>query len=116
MFLTVIDLFLMTITLFLIAKTLISPPDVNRDNASVRVGNKSLNILYTNADKFLNKRDLLSVQIIRQPTPDIILISEMLPKAPNAVLNLSLFALPGYLLYLNFDPDNYNSIAQTHVE
>ena len=65
--------------------------------------------MYTNADQFLNKRDLLSVQIIRHPIPDIILISEMLPKAPNVVMNLSLFALSGYSLYLNFDPDNYNS-------
>ena len=33
----------------------------------------------------------------------------MLLKAPNVVMNLSLFTLPGYSLYLNFDSDNYNS-------
>ena len=32
----------------------------------------------------------------------------MLPKAPQAVINLSLITLPGYHNYLNFDPDNYN--------
>ena len=96
--------------LFLVPRILISllssPPDENPDNVSERIRSKSLNILYTNADQFLNKRDFLLVQIMTHPTPDIILISEMLPKAPNVVMNLSLFTLPGYSLYLNFDSDN----------
>ena len=66
-----------------------------------------MKVLYTNADQFLNKRDHLLVHIAGN-TPDIIVISEMLPKAPQAVINLSLITLPGYHNYLNFDPDNYN--------
>jgi len=35
----------------------------------------------------------------------------MLPKAraPNVAMSLSLFALPGYALYLNFDSEHSNS-------
>jgi len=85
---------------------LISLPD-NTSKVSVAI-NKSLKVLYTNVDQFLTKRDLLLAQITGHSTPDIIIITEMLPKAPGAVVNSSLFALPGYTLYLNFDPDNYD--------
>jgi len=88
------------VLIFLPVMGLISPPS----KVSVAV-NKSLKVLYT---QFLNKRDLLLTQITGHSTPDIIIITEMLPKAPDAVVNSSLFALPGYTLYLNFDPDNYN--------
>ena len=43
----------------------------------------------------------------RQYPPDIIIIFEILPKAPNAIIDLSLTALTGYHCYLNFDPNNY---------
>ena len=110
MFLTVIDLLLQARTLISpLISLLNSPPDEIVDDVSERARNKSLNIFYTNADQFLNKRDLLLVQITSHTTPDIILISEMLPKAPNVAMSLSLFALPGYALYLNFDPENSNS-------
>ena len=107
MLLTVMDLFLVArILISLLISLLSSPPDENLDNVSERIRSKSLNILYTNADQFLSKHDLLLVQIMTHPTLDIILISEMLLKAPNLVMNLSLFRLPGYSLYLK---DNYNS-------
>ena len=67
-----------------------------------------MRVLYTNADQFLNKRDLLVAQIAGNTPLDIIVISEILPKAPNAVINLSLITLPGYCCYLNFDPNNYD--------
>ena len=38
---------------------------------------KSLSVFYTNADQFVNKRDLLLVQIANK-NPDLILISELL--------------------------------------
>jgi len=67
---------------------------------------KSLSVLYTNADQFINKRDLL-VQIAN---PYLILISEILPKAPNSIIHSALFAIPGYSSYLNFDPDCVSNI------
>ena len=65
-------------------------------------------VLYTNVDQFLNKRDLLLAQIAGNAPLDIVVISEILPKAPNAVINLSLIILPGYCCYLNFDPTSSN--------
>jgi len=59
-------------------------------------------VLYTNADQFINKRDLL-VQI----TNKILLISEILP---NSIIHSALFAIPGHSLYLNFDPDCVSNI------
>ena len=58
----------------------------------------------------MNKRDLLLVQITGKISPDIIVITEMLPKAPSAIISSTLFALPGYFLYTNFDPDNYSPL------
>jgi len=58
----------------------------------------------------VNKRDLLLVQITGKISPDIIVITEMLPKAPSAIISSTLFALPGYFLYTNFDPDNYSPL------
>ena len=94
-----------------IRRVLLGLPDEDLPKNVVTV-NKGINkyklkVLYTNADQFLNKRDHLLVHIAGN-TPDIIVISEMLPKAPQAVINLSLITFPGYHNYLNFDPDNYN--------
>jgi len=58
---------------------------------SSKVKNK-MRVLYTNTDQFLNKRDLLT-QIAGSTPLDIIAISEILPKAPNAIVNLSLITL-----------------------
>jgi len=49
-------------------------------NLSFSINNyKSLSVFYTNTDQFVNKRDLLLVQIADK-NPDLILISELLPK------------------------------------
>ena len=79
---------------------------------NLRIENRlpPLRILYTNADQFLNKRDLLLVHITGNHPPDIIIISEMLSKSPNSVITSALFALPGYFLYTNFDPDNHAAV------
>ena len=70
-----------------------------------------MKILYTNADQFLNKRGPLLAQIMGNTCPDIIMISEILPKSPSATVNLSLIVIPGYYTYLNFDPDNYDPFS-----
>ena len=51
---------------------------------------------------------MTQVQIAGNIPPDVIIICEILPKAPNAVVDLSLIALPCYYCYLNFDPNNFN--------
>jgi len=80
---------------------LTSHPDVSVANDLPSVA-KSLQVLYTNADQFINKRDLLLAKIAGK-SPDIIVITEMLPKAPSAIINS---AIPGYSVCTNFDPDN----------
>ena len=65
--------------------TLLGLRDENPSSASESVGNK-MRVLYTNADQFLNKRDLLLAQLANDHPPDIIIITEMLPKSPNAVI------------------------------
>ena len=103
--------------MFKVPRILCSLPDDSLTYTTVSVGsnkhvvNNKMRVLYTNADQFLNKRDLLLVQIAGNTPSDIIVISvisEILPKAPNAVVNLSLITLPGYYCYLNFDPNNYD--------
>jgi len=53
-----------------------SRPDISVAGDSPSVG-KSSQVLYTNADQFINKCDLLLAQIAGK-TPDIIVIAEML--------------------------------------
>ena len=59
--------------------------------------------MYTNADQFVNKRDFLSSEIAGTE-PDIIIITEVIPKAQVQPLSLAIFELEGYRTYLNFDP------------
>ena len=66
-----------------------------------------MQVLYTNADH----RGLLLAQIAGKSSPNIIVITEMLSKAPSSIISSSLFALPGYSLYTNFDPDNYSPLS-----
>ena len=71
------------------------PPDFNF---------QSLTVLYTNADQFLNKRDELQM-FITGNEPDIILISEVLPKSHCNSVSSSRLSLNGYNMFFNFDPD-----------
>lgn len=68
---------------------------------------KSLKVLYTNADQLVNKRDDLSMHIAGDE-PDIIMISEVIPKAQTIPLSLALLSIPGYNLYISFDPTQTN--------
>ena len=62
-----------------------------------RKNENNLVILYTNADQFLNKRHEL-INLITEKNPDIIHITETLPKRKNSKLpvNDCEFDLPGY--------------------
>ena len=61
-----------------------------------------LKCLYTNADQLTNKRDDL-LMTIAHDNPDIIFVTESLPKIQVVPVNIALLALPGYTLFTNFD-------------
>ena len=65
---------------------------------------QSLTVLYTNADQFLNKRDELQM-FIAGNEPDIILITEILPKSHCNTISSSRLSLNGYNVFFSFDPD-----------
>ena len=69
------------------------------DNGNKREG--ELRFMYTNADSLLGKRDLLKLKI-EEYQPDVILISELLPKNKTRLdLNVEHeFHIEGYQLYL----------------
>ena len=46
--------------------------------------------------------------MIADDPPDIIIITETIPKAQQAPLTLARVSIPGYTTYLNFDPDKEN--------
>ena len=64
-------------------------------------------MLYSNVDQFLNKRDELCCTIADNK-PDIILLTEVIPKAQALPISPSLLALDDYVLHTNFDPDRSN--------
>ena len=61
-----------------------------------------MDFLYTNADQFVNKRDELCMSIAGNE-PDIMCITEVIPKAQTLPIAPALLAIPGYSLYSNFD-------------
>ena len=60
--------------------------------------------MYTNADQLQNKRDDL-LMVIAHDRPDIIFITECLPKALMCPASSALYSIPGYTLFTNFDFD-----------
>ena len=61
-----------------------------------------MRVWYTNADQLLNKRDALDMAICGDE-PDMIFITEVLPKVFVSTISPALLALPGYTLFTNFD-------------
>jgi len=71
-----------------------------------------LDIFYTNADPLLNKRDNLNV-FISGNEPDVILITEVLPKVHSQFVTQARLSLTGYSIFTNFDfesPSTYHGI------
>ena len=58
--------------------------------------------MYTNADQLLNKRDDLLCTIAHD-IPDVLFVTECIPKAQSLPLDLASLALPNFNLFLNFD-------------
>ena len=67
------------------------------------LGKKCLKILYTNTDQFLNKREDLCL-FIANDEPDIILLTEVIPKAQHHPISPALLSIPGFTMYSNFQP------------
>ena len=59
-------------------------------------------MFYTNADQALNNKDDPLVMISVEK-PDIIILTEVIPKAQCNSIPLSQLAIPGYNCYVNFD-------------
>ena len=64
-------------------------------------------MLYSNVDQFLNKRDDFCC-MIAEDKPDIILLTEIIPKAQALPISPCLLSLDGYVLHTNFDPGRPN--------
>ena len=75
------------------------------DPAVVTVG--ELKVLYTNADQFVNKLDELR-KVIAGDEPDVMLITEVIPKAQKNPMPQDRLSIPGYDIILNFDLQSNN--------
>ena len=69
--------------------------------------NMELKFLYTNADQFVNKRDDLLARIAGDE-PDVILITEVIPKSQANPIPSALLSIDGYKPSFNFDPSSTN--------
>ena len=76
---------------------------INMDATSGR----NLKVMYTKADQFLNKRDDL-VTCIADDEPDIIMITEVIPKAQINPIEVQLLQFNSYNVYVNFDNSETN--------
>ena len=68
---------------------------------------EGLSFFYTNADQFVNKRDDLLMRITNNE-PDVILITEVIPKKQENPITQALIDIDGYNCLPNFDPDERN--------
>ena len=66
-----------------------------------------LKCMYTNSDQLVNKRDDLCMAIAGRE-PDVIMITEAIPKAQVLPIGTAVLAVPGYTLFTSFDPDSAN--------
>ena len=59
-------------------------------------------VWYTNADQLLNKRDALGMAVCGEE-PDVIFVTEVLPKVLVTPIAPAMLSLPGYSMFSNFD-------------
>ena len=69
------------------------------------MGHNCLDILYTNTDQFSNKRDDLCMAITNKE-PDVILITEVLPKAHCHTISKAGLSLQCYTIFTNINFDS----------
>ena len=60
-------------------------------------------MLYTNADQLLCKRDDLCLLICNEE-PDLILVTEVIPKAQRNPIAPAQLSIPGYNVFTSFNP------------
>ena len=76
-------------------------------NAKNIISKEGLKFFYTNADQFVNKRDDLQM-LIADDKPDIMMITEVIPKGQINPIKQTLLDVEGYKCTTNFDPDECN--------
>ena len=64
-------------------------------------------MLYSNIDQFLNKREDLCMAIAGNE-PDIIMLTEVIPKAQRSPIASVLLSIPNYCLFTSFNPESEN--------
>ena len=69
------------------------------------IDKRFLTVLYTNADQFVNKRDDLLASIAGNE-PDVILITEVIPKSQTNPIPTPLLHVDGYDPLFNFKPND----------
>ena len=74
------------------------------------VTNYYFKCMYSNVDSLLNKRDLLKLRI-KLEKPDIILISEVLPKRCITAIQESDLQLDGYDLHSNLSMESCKEVC-----
>ena len=80
------------------------------DNVNKEIKDASeqgIKCLYTNADQFVNKRDDLSM-FIASDKPDVIFITEVIPKSQVNPITQALLDIDDYNCLLNFNPEDPN--------
>ncbi|XP_019622026.1 PREDICTED: uncharacterized protein LOC109468213 [Branchiostoma belcheri] len=63
--------------------------------------------MYTNIDQLPNKRDDLMLAITTEE-PDVIILTEAIPKAQRLPLGAARITIPGFTAHTNFNPDQEN--------
>ena len=66
-----------------------------------------LKCMYTNADQLVNKREDLCMAIAGCE-PDVIMVTEVVPKAQSLPLDNAVLTVSGYSLFTSFDPSTSN--------
>ena len=81
-----------------------SPKPILTDGTNL-VSKLGLKFLYTNVDQVVNKREDL-VMVIANDNPDIMLITEIIPKNQVNPITQALLDIEGYKSFCNFNPNN----------
>ena len=63
-----------------------------------------MKLFYTNADQFVNKIEELKLILADDP-PDVIIITEVIPKAQILPITRNALTIKGYEAHMNFDPE-----------
>ena len=74
---------------------------IPENTSKIQLSDSGLKYIYTNADQLLNKIDDLKM-LIADDNPDVIMVTEVIPKAQKNPIPDVLLNIEGYELYKNF--------------